>query len=144
MSDAGRMVAAVLRASGLDVRVARGDPRRPGTGEIVASNSRCPSWGTAVIDPATLARWWDRWAPVADHAAAAAVAAAIICWMGSEPGNPAGQTTGLRILPPPEDFPGDPEVTGNSVIGWRGQVWRYRDRPDGDPERARRDDTGDD
>lgn len=129
VSEAGRVVAAVLRASGLDVRVARRDPRKPG-GEIVASNPRRPCWGTVVIDPGILARWWDWWVLVDDESAAVVVAAAIICWMGSQPGIPAEHPGRLRILPPPEEFPDDQEAGRESVIGWPALAPRHRDSSD--------------
>jgi hypothetical protein len=75
----GAGVVTAMRRAGLDVRSSRRDTRSgPGVAVIVASNPRCPSWGTVVIGPATLARWRDRWAPAGDEtgiAAAAPVAA---------------------------------------------------------------------
>jgi hypothetical protein len=116
MRDASR-VAAVLKAAGLDVRVARRNTLAE-MSEIVAGNPRCPSWGTVVIDAGTLALWWDRHAPADDESSAAAVAAAIIAWMVTTPGTPAsGHPSGLRILPLPEE-PADQDTAGGIMTGW--------------------------
>ena len=93
---------AVLRAAGLEVRIARQNHLAK-VGEIVTGNPRCPFWGTVVIDPGILALWWDLYAPVDDESSAVAVTAAIIAWMASTPGTPVPKGVRLRILPPPED-----------------------------------------
>jgi hypothetical protein len=123
LRDANR-VAAVLKAAGLEVRVARRNTLAE-VSEIMAGNPRYPSWGTVVIDVGTLALWWDLHAPADDESSAAAVAAAIIAWMATDPGTPAfGHTSGLRILPPPED-PADQDTIGEVVTGWPALIPKH-------------------